>query len=538
MARTSANPRGNTAGQHQFSMIPRAEIPRSVFDRSCGLKTAFDSGYLIPIFCDEALPGDTFTLRASSLVRMSTPIFPVMDNVHLDYFFFSVPIRLIWENWERFNGAQDNPGDSTDFEVPVMEQTVVVGTLSDYLGIPLTAGAAQTFCSFWHRAYNLIFREWFRSEDLTDSPVVDTDDGPDTFSDYVLLRRTKRHDYFSSCLPFPQKGDPVLLPLGTSAPVTLAGDGIPTFTNTGAPANIRNFRAVNNDSHGWVGTGAALSAWTADGNVKWDDPKLMADLSLATAATINDMRSAFQVQRLLERDARGGTRYTEIVRSHFGVISPDARLQRPEYLGGGTTPVNIHPVARTTSLSAVSTTPPVAQLGAFATSSAQGVGFTKSFTEHCVILGLVNVRADITYQQGLNRMFNRRTRYDYYWPAFAHLGEQAVLNKEIYSQGAGFEAIDDDVFGYQERYAEYRYKPSSTSGVMRSNTGLPMDQWHLGLEFTALPELNEVFIADNAPFSRVLAVTDQPQFFGDFYFNLRCARPMPTYSVPGLIDHF
>ncbi len=525
--------------KHAFSQVPSAEIPRSSFDRSHGFKTTFNSGFLIPVYADEVLPGDTFNLRMTGFARLGTPLHPVMDNMYLSSFFFAVPLRLLWENWERFNGEQDNPADSTDFLIP---QLVAPGggysanSLEDYLGIPVGV-AGLTHSSLWHRAYNLIWNDWFRDENLQDSVNVPLDDGPDLPADYELLRRGKRHDYFTSALPFPQKGPSVQLPLGEKAPITGLGVGDPTDFSR-LDADILQAGGITTQFANYIrseGSGADDVLYTEEDTENPGFPNIYADLSQATAATINELRNAFQIQKLYERDARGGSRYTEIIRSHFGVVSPDARLQRPEYLGGGSTVVGITAIANTAGDTQGAVDANVGDLGGVGTSVITGHGFTKSFTEHCVIIGMISVRADLTYQEGLNRMWSRRTRFDFYWPALSHIGEQAVLNKEIWADGS---AADEDVFGYQERFAEYRYKPSIISGEFRSSFAQSLDTWHLSQDFQSRPSLSATFIEDTPPISRIIAVLDEPEFLFDSHFALHCARPMPIYGVPGLIDHF
>lgn len=520
-----------------FSKVPDVRIERSKFKRNHTLKTTFDAGYLVPFFLDEVIPGDTHTVEVDIFGRLATPIKPTMDNMFMDTMFFFVPMRLVWDNTDRFFGERrPDPDSSIDYVIPTVDMPATTGgttnSLWDYMGLPIGI-ADLPVNALPLRAYNKIYNDWFRDENLIDSVVERTSDSGDLPDDFTLLKSGKRYDYFTSCLTEAQKGDPVAIPVGAdSAPVTRVSNaaawqafdaGADTQTNA---SNLALY----------IDTGGRLQQDTTTIDKSLDPMGgLIADLSSAFATTINDFRYAVQLQALLEKDARGGTRYIEHNWVHFGVKSSDARLQRPEYLGGGSSPVNVHPVAQTTPTASPTLVSAQGNLAGFGTVSARGHGFSRSFEEHGYIIGLVRARADLTYQQGLDRLWSRSTRYDFPYPVFAHIGEQAVLSKEIFCDGGN---DDDDVFGYQERYAEYRYKRSSITGQFRSSAATPLDYWHLSQEFQTRPVLDETFITEDPPIDRIIAVTSEPHFMFDSFIKQTSARPLPVYSIPTLGGRF
>lgn len=545
--------------QHSFSEVPRANIPRSSFNRSHGCKTTLDADYLVPVLLDDVVPGDSVNCKMQFFGRLASPtVVAPLDNLVLESFFFFIPYRLLWENFKKFHGEQVDPGDSIDYTIPVASSgfanTADISsndwaTLANYFGMPAVAQldfARVSALPF--RAYAKVWNDWFRDENLQDSLDVPTDDGHDgtefTAGVYDMQKRGKRKDYFTSCLPWPQKGDAVALPLGTTAPITglaisssygWSTGGVGSIDETDNAATSFPGGYLNNPGTSLYIEGAANAADTI--------PAVYADLSNAAGATINELRLAFQTQRLLERDARGGTRYNEMILAHFGVTVPDYRLQRPEFLGGGSSPINLSPVAQTTYEGTQTVENAKGALSAIGTVSGAH-GFTKSFVEHGLILGLVNIRGDITYSQGLERYWTKSTRYDFYYPVLSQIGEQSVLNREIYvTTGVNLNAgVNDDVFGYQERYAEYRYKPSRLTGLMNVDVTTPanLDEFHFSEDFASLPTLNATFIEANTagPLDRAISVPTQPHMILDMYFNYRWARPMPLYGVPGNLDHF
>jgi hypothetical protein len=557
--------------ESHFALNPtRIDISRSTFDRSSSLKTSFNAGDIVPFYVDEVLPGDTFNVKTSKVVRLQTMLTPVMDNIYLDTYFFFVPNRIVWSHWKEFNGENTESAwiPQTEYEVPQIEAPEggwQIGTIADYFGLP-TGVSNLSVNALPFRAYALIMNEWFRDENLQDPLVIPVDDATvtgvntDTFVTDVAKGgkpyiAAKYHDYFTSCLPSPQKGPDVLIPGGTGANVpvyALPQDHDISNLNTplhmygnfynsvsgGAGNEIRSVTGYDSSS-GSGNSGSSLYVTNSSdlvNNFSQSPANLWAvgDASIATA-TINQLRMAFQIQKLYERDARGGTRYIEILKSHFGVTSPDARLQRPEYLGGNRVPINVNQIVQQ-SATEEGTTPLGTPVGLSLTTDTNS-DFTKSFTEHGFVIGVMVARYDHTYQQGVERMWSRKDRFDYYWPVFANIGEQAVKNKEIYAQGT---AQDDEVFGYQEAWADYRYKPNRVTGEMRSTYAQSLDIWHLGDDYSALPSLSADWIReDKANIDRVLAVQSSVsnQFFCDIYVKNKTTRPMPMFSIPGLIDH-
>lgn len=550
---------------HRFSDAPAMYMRRTKFDRSHVYKTTFDSGKLIPVFVDEVLPGDTTRMSVNYFARLATPIKPIMDNIYLDWFFFFVPNRLVWEHWQNFCFEQEDPDDSTDYVIPTVTaignaENAYTGSLWDYFGLPVnTAGNLSGINALPFRAVYLIWNEWFRDENLQKSVKIQKGDtnevldssrssdqpswvfisGTSTVPGLACPPRGKRHDYFTSALPWTQKGPGVEIPLVGNAPVYAPSsanvqnpstDGILYTSNAEISASARLGYARAIRGGGWV---SSITGNSAPDDATASSFQLYADLSNVSSATINSLRTAFQMQKFYERLARGGSRYTEVLRSFFGVVSPDARLQRPEFLGSFTKMVNVNPIAQT---SATDGTSPQGNLSAYGVTAAKFHGFAKSFVEHGYIIGFVCARADLTYQQGINKMWLRSTVYDFYWPTFAHLGEQAIELRELYAQG---NEADTTVFGYQERYAEYRYKPSQITGKFRSSVvNGSLDKWHLSQFFNNAPTLNEEFIVENPPIERIVAVTSEPEFLLDIGFRYTTVRPMPMFGTPGLVDHF
>lgn len=572
---------------HRFSDAPAMYMRRTKFDRSHVYKTTFDAGKLIPVFVDEVLPGDTTRMSVNYFARLATPIKPIMDNIYLDWFFFFVPNRLVWEHWQNFCFEQEDPDDKTDYVIPTVSassatENSLVGSLWDYFGLPInTTNNLTDINALPFRGVYLIYNEWFRDENLQKSVKIEKGDAnrvidlgrlseqpswvinsssTDAYPGFACPPRGKRHDYFTSALPWTQKGPGVSIGLAGTASIVdpspgtgyllhSTGNELAAVSAYGGDSSSSGGRRIAQGSGsisfnrygdssfstigGFAGNTSSSITMSAQAASTYLGNDSYVDLDTSSIFTINSLRTAFQMQKFYERLARGGSRYTEVLRSFFGVISPDARLQRPEFLGSFTKMVNVNPIAQT---SATDATSPQGNLSAYGVTAAKFHGFTKSFVEHGYIFGFVCARADLTYQQGINKMWLRSTVYDFYWPTFAHLGEQAIELREIYAQGT---EADTTVFGYQERYAEYRYKPSQITGKLRSSvTGGNLDVWHLSQFFKNAPTLNEEFIIENPPIERIIAVPSEPEFLLDIGFRYTTVRPMPMFGTPGLVDHF
>lgn len=537
-----------TEVQEKFTDLPTADTERSTFDMSHPWKGTMDSKFIVPCLVQEILPGDTIKIKTTAFLRLATPLRPIMDSVTTDIHYFYVPNRLVWDNWQYFMGERKNPTDDPDLlSVPQIKIDLALplyaNSVSDYFGLPMVTAAPGTKTlvnALPYRGYVKIFNEWYRNQNLQAEYAVPMGDGPDEMALFgygvQVFARMKRGDYFTKALPWPQKGDPVFLPLGTSAPVYgVPGQDINMFFGSFIVPqriglnNVGDTRGIKSESMVGNSPNLAAARWSPNA-----PNSLYADLRIATAATINDIRTAFQIQKLLERDARGGSRYIEILLSHFNVQSPDFRLQRPEYIGGGSARIIINPVASTVETSDA----PQGNLSAVGTGLVQA-HMEHSFTEHGFLFCLISSRADLTYQNGLDRFWSRRTRYDYYWPALSHLGEQPIYNKELFhAPGAANDVANNRIWGYQERYAEYRYTPGRVTGLFRSNHPQSLDSWHLAQDFNALPLLDTNFIAEDPPIDRVIAVPSEPHFIVDVWHDMKATRVMPVYAVPGLVDHF
>ena len=543
MSRTKAN-RGKSGNKSAFSFGQVTDMPRarSVFNRSHAYKTTMDGGYLVPVLVEDIYPGDSINLRINTFMRMATPLHAVMDNLIMTCHVFFTPWRIVWDDFEAFMGEREDPDDDpTTYVLPKITAPAAgwtVGTMADYFGLPI--GKQVTVQSLPFRCMNKIWNDWYRAEQLQDSvPVKNGSPGPDYTGDFPLKRRGKRHDYITASLPYPQLGPAVTLPLGTTAPLV----GNPLNTGSDGPTFQKNgIGYLEVDTAGGNDV-VKFPPATSSGDIKWADPKIATDLALAgiggvmpyadlqgaSSATVNEWREAVAIQQLYEREARsGGMRYQEIIRSAFQVVAQDYRLQRPEYIGGFTAPINVNPVPQTSE----SATTPQANISAYVTSSHQSNSIVKSFVEHGSLIAIVNVRAALTYQQRIDKWFKKSTKYDFMWPELHHIGEQAVKNYEVFSDGS---AEDDEVWGYQERYSEMRTALSKVTGLFRSESNSGLDSWHLALDFgDTRPQLNDTFIEDNPPVSRVIAVPSEPEFLFDAWFDFKHIRPLPVYGTPGL----